>query len=391
MAMVARNSSPRRRPALIGLSLLVVALGGCGSDDESETSSDAGTTSQAETTTSQEATATEASVPADQLEPADVTTELEVPWGIDFLPNGDALVTERDSGRLLRIDDSGKASEVQVIDSEPAGEGGLLGIAVSPDYATDKLVYAYYSTAEDNRISRFELGEEPEPIVTGIETAEIHNGGGLAFGPDGMLYASTGDAGDGERAQDRESLNGKILRMTPEGDAPSDNPFGDSLVYSRGHRNVEGLAWDEQGELYATEFGESEFDEVNLIKPGANYGWPMVEGDGGDDGFVDPILTWSPSEASPAGAVIPDEEAENAGSLAGTILVAALAGERLWQVELSEDGEEVTGRTPLLEGELGRIRTAVQTPDGEIWLATSNRDGRGTPNDGDDRIVRLKP
>lgn len=324
-------------------------------------------------------------VPA-AIEVSEVATGLEVPWGIDFLPDGDALVSERMSGRLLRIDGAGNVEEVQTLPSVPNGEGGLLGIAVSPDFSKNGLVYAYYTTEEDNRVASFRLGEEPEPILTGIEAAEIHDGGRIRFGPDGMLYVATGDAGNDDSAQDPSSLNGKILRITPEGGVPADNPTAGSPVYSLGHRNVQGLAWDAGGQLFASEFGGDDFDEVNRIEAGGNYGWPEVEGRGGEPEFIDPITTWPTDEASPSGAEILVDSAIPAWE--GDMFVAALAGQRLWQLELSEAGE-VRGRAALFTGEYGRIRTAVQAPDGSLWIATSNRDGRGSPGASDDRILRL--
>jgi glucose/arabinose dehydrogenase len=372
---------PLRAVALAALlALLVAALAGCGDDDspDSEPPAEEGAERPAG-----EKPSAERDRPT---EPTDVADGLGVPWGIGFLPRGDALIAERDSGRLLRLDPAtGETEEVQTIDVEAAGEGGLLGIAVSPDYEDDRFVYAYYTTPEDNRIARFRLGEEPEPIVTGIAAAPIHDGGRIAFGPDGMLYAGTGDAGQESLAQDPGSLNGKILRMTPAGKPPRDNPFENSLVYSIGHRNVQGLAWDEDERLYATEFGADDTDEVNLIERASNYGWPDVEGEGGEPDYVDPIATWDPSEASPAGAVIVGPDG---GEWAGDMLVAALRGERLWRLELRPNGR-VAERESLLDGELGRLRTVLETPDGEIWLATSNRDGRGSPAPEDDRIVSL--
>src|SRR5919202_3772042 len=169
---------------------------------------------------------------------------LEVPWELVFTPDGDALVTERDSGRLLSVDSSGNVEELQRLPEAGGGEGGLLGIALSPEYESDGLIYAYYTTDEDNRVVRFRLGEDPEPIVTGIPFRSFHNGGRIAFGPDGLLYVGTGDGGVPSNAQDLNSLGGKILRITPDGDVPSDNPFSNSPVYSYGHRNVEGLAWN---------------------------------------------------------------------------------------------------------------------------------------------------
>jgi glucose/arabinose dehydrogenase len=324
-----------------------------------------------------------------EVERSVIATDLEVPWGFAFLPNGDALFTERDSGRLLRMNGPGNVEEVQTLPTRGYGEGGSLGLAVSPDYERDGYVYAYYTTDEDNRVVRFRLGEEPEPILTGIPFNSYHDGGRISFGPDGMLYVATGDAGDPATSQDRGSLGGKILRLTPDGGVPEDNPFPGSPVYSYGHRNVEGLAWDAGGRLYASEFGQDAFDEVNLIRPGENYGWPEVEGEGGEDlGYVDPITTWTTSEASPSGAEIlkngeiPQWE--------GDLFVAALRGQRLWRLELGPDGQ-VTGRDELLKDEVGRIRNVVQAPDGSLWVTTSNLDGRGTPAPQDDRILRLAP
>ena len=318
-----------------------------------------------------------------------IATSLEVPWGIAFLPDGDTLFTERDSGRLLRMDGSGDIEVVQTLPTRGYGEGGSLGLAVSPDYEHDGYVYAYYTTQQDNRVVRFRLGEEPEPILTGIPFNSYHDGGRISFGPDRMLYVATGDAGESSNSQDLNSLSGKILRITPDGGIPEDNPFPNSPVYSYGHRNVEGLAWDEEGQLFASEFGSSSYDEVNRVEPGENYGWPEVEGEGGEgQGYVDPITTWRTYEASPSGAEILKNGA--IPQWEGDLFVAALRGERLWRLELDEEGD-VTGRFQLLRGEIGRIRNVVQAPDGSLWVTTSNRDGRGSPAPQDDRILRLGP
>jgi glucose/arabinose dehydrogenase len=375
------------------LSCAACGLGAGGSSPEPSTpEGEARQTAQAEGETRGPAPEDTRQKPANAAGPVEVersviATNLEVPWGFAFLPNGDALFTERDSGRLLRMDSSGNVQEVQTLPTRGFGEGGSLGLAVSPDYERDGYVYAYYTTGEDNRVVRFRLGEEPEPILTGIPFNSYHDGGRIAFGPDGMLYVATGDAGDPSNAQDRGSLAGKILRLTPDGGVPEDNPFPNSPVYSYGHRNVEGLAWDERGQLFASEFGQDAFDEVNRIEPGENYGWPEVEGEGGEDlGYEDPITTWPTSEASPSGAAIlkngeiPQWE--------GDLFVAALRGQRLWRLELSPDGG-VTGREELLRGEVGRIRNVVQAPDGSLWVTTSNLDGRGSPAPQDDRIIRL--
>ena len=312
-----------------------------------------------------------------------IVTGLEVPWGIAFLPDRSALIAERTTGRIVKVGPSGgRAREVMRVPGVSFdGEGGLLGLGVSPSYARDRLVYAYLTTASDNRIVRFRLGGAVRPILTGLRKAPIHNGGRLAFGPDGMLYAGVGDAGDSANAQDRGSRNGKILRITPGGRIPAGNPFPGSPVWSLGHRNVQGLAWDGAGRLWASEFGQNSFDEVNLIVKGRNYGWPVVEGRGDTRGgrFTNPKVTWRTSEASPSGAAI----------VGSSLYVGALAGERLWRVPLR--GASVGRPRALLSGRYGRLRTVVRAPDGALWISTSNRDGRGTPRSGDDRIIRLRP
>jgi glucose/arabinose dehydrogenase len=305
-----------------------------------------------------------------------------VPWGLAFLPNGDALVAERDSARILQVPAKGGSPKVvyKVPGVEPSGEGGLLGIAVSPDYASDKTVYAYYTASDDNRIARFKLdGGRPKVIFDGLDKNTFHNGGRIAFGPDGLLYIGTGDAGNTANAQNPKSINGKILRLTPNGDPAPGNPEKGSPVYSLGHRNVQGLAWDSEGRLFASEFGQNELDEVNLIQPGHNYGWPNVEGKGDTDGgkYTNPLVTWPTDEASPSGIAI-------AGN---TIYVAALKGQRLWTIPLN-NGE--TGKPKAyFEGDYGRLRTVAVAPDGSLWLTTSNQDGRGDVRDGDDRILRF--
>ncbi len=315
-----------------------------------------------------------------------VASNLEVPWGVAFLPGGDALVSERTTARILRVPAGGGEPEevmtVPGVDAD-AGEGGLLGLAVSPDFERDGLVYAYLTSDEDNRIVRMELegGGEPEVVFDGIQAAGIHNGGRIAFGPDGKLYAGTGDAGNTALSQDPGSPNGKILRLEPDGSVPDDNPRENSPVLSLGHRNVQGLAWDERGRLWATEFGQNTFDEVNLIEPGRNYGWPEVEGDGTGGGrFVAPAVTWSTSEASPSGVAYAD----------GALYVGALRGQRIWRVPL--DGRSAGRPEALLDGEYGRLRSVAAVPGGDaLWATTSNRDGRGDPAEGDDRIIRHEP
>ena len=310
-----------------------------------------------------------------------ITQGLDVPWGIAFLPDGSALVTERDTTRIVRVSpDGATVTAVQTIDeAQPGGEGGLLGIAVSPEYASDSLIFVYYTAANDNRVARLRLGETPEPILTGIPKAGNHNGGRLAFGPDGYLYATTGDAASTARAQDLGTPAGKILRMTKDGTPAPGNPFPDSLVWSYGHRNVQGIAWDSRGQMFATEFGQNTWDEINRIEPGRNYGWPEVEGMGGDNqSFVDPIQVWPTSESSCSGAAI-----------TGDVLVAAcLRGNRVWLMSLA-DGALAGPAVAALVAEYGRLRAAATAPDGSIWVSTSNLDGRGDPREGDDKILRL--
>jgi len=366
--------------AALVAALSAAGLTACSADDGSTAAPAAGSSTAASSAGS--GSAAPASGTAARQAPGQesvLVSGLEAPWGIAFLPGGDALVTERDSARILRIPaGGGTATEVQrLAEVDGAGEGGLLGIAVSPTYARDRLVFVYYTTGEDNRIARMRLGQPPQPIVTGIPRSGIHNGGRLTFGPDGFLWAGTGDASERGRSQDVSSLGGKVLRMTTEGRPPPGNPFGNSLVWSTGHRNVQGLAFDSAGRLWASEFGQNRFDEVNLIQPGRDYGWPTVEGPSDDSRFAAPLVTWATSEASPSGVAI-------AGS---TLYVAALRGERLWAVPLQ--GDAVGEPRAMLQDRYGRLRAVSLAPDGSLWVLTSNRDGRGDPVDGDDRILRL--
>jgi glucose/arabinose dehydrogenase len=318
-----------------------------------------------------------------------LATGLQVPWGLTFLPNGDGLVGERNTGRLYEVSkDGGDRTLVATVPGVvPGGEGGLLGLTIDPLFihSGHSFVYAYLTSADDNRIVRFMLDPTRpevtnlEVLVTGIAKAAHHDGGALAFGPDGMLYAGTGDAGVPERAQDPASLNGKILRMDPTGKPPvvDANPDPGSLVFSSGHRNVQGLAWDERGRLWATEFGQDTWDEVNLVRAGDNDGWPAVEGVGHDPAYVDPLVTWRPDQASPSGIAI-------AG---GHLYVAALRGERLWAIPVA--GTTVGRPESLLAGQYGRQRNVQLAPDSSLWVTTSNRDGRGDADGGDDRVLRL--
>ncbi|NUS13254.1 MAG: PQQ-dependent sugar dehydrogenase, partial [Streptomyces sp.] len=321
---------------------------------------------------------------------ATVATKLQSPWGVVLLADGTLLVGSRDTGKITLVDPAkGTTTAVGTVPGvahSQGGEAGLLGLALSPDFGTDHLLYAYFSTDSDNRIARMlydptrspgdQLGA-PDTILRGIPTGNIHNGGRIAFGPDGMLYAGTGETGDRGLAQNMSSLGGKILRMTPDGQAPPDNPVPGSLVYSPGHRNVQGLAWDPEGHLWASEFGQDTWDELNLIEPGKNYGWPVVEGIAHRPGYVDPVVQWHTDEASPSGIAY----------AAGCIWMAALKGERLWRIPL--DGTKAAAAPQaFFVKTYGRLRTVVAVDDHTLLLGTSNTDGRGAPKPGDDRILR---
>ncbi|MGW6718345.1 PQQ-dependent sugar dehydrogenase [Streptomyces sp. NPDC054995] len=322
-----------------------------------------------------------------------LTEDLKSPWGLAALPGGDLLVSSRDEGTVHRIDgESGKKTLLGSVPGvSPAGEGGLLGLAVSSTFGADQLVYAYFTTTSDNRIVRMSYDEKrpagqqlgaPDTVLRGIPKGSIHNGGRIAFGPDKMLYAGTGEAGDTELSQDKESLAGKILRMTPDGEPVHGNPEADSVVYSYGHRNVQGLAWDAEKRLWAAEFGQNTWDELNLIEPGGNYGWPEVEGEEGEDGFIDPVAQWKTSEASPSGIAYAE----------GSIWMAGLRGERLWRIPLSgeEAGEPLADPQAFLQEEHGRLRTVVSAGSDRLWLVTSNTDGRGTQQGGDDKVLQIE-
>ncbi|WP_373561028.1 sorbosone dehydrogenase family protein [Streptomyces sp. OV198] len=319
-----------------------------------------------------------------------VTEGLKSPWGLAPLPEGGLLVSSRDEGTITRVDEkTGKKTELgQVPGVAPAGEGGLLGIALSPAYASDHMIYAYFTTASDNRIVRMLYDEKkpsgeqlgaPDTIFKGIPKGMIHNGGRIAFGPDRMLYAGAGETGDRGQAQDTKALGGKILRMTPDGDPAPGNPFDNSVVYSYGHRNVQGLAWDDKQRLWASEFGQDTWDELNQIKPGDNYGWPVVEGKNDDPKYHNPVAQWDTDQASPSGIAYAE----------GSIWMAGLRGQRLWRIPL-KGTEAAAAPQAFLKGEYGRLRTVVPAGGDKLWLVTSETDGRGSPGKGDDRILELE-
>ncbi|MGW1955678.1 PQQ-dependent sugar dehydrogenase [Streptomyces sp. NPDC001920] len=319
-----------------------------------------------------------------------VAEGLNTPWGLAPLPDGDLLVSSRDDATITRVDGkSGKKTELgEVPGVSPAGEGGLMGLALSPDYASDHMVYAYFTSASDNRIVRMLYDEQkpsgeqlgaPDTIFRGIPKGFVHNGGRIAFGPDKMLYAGTGESGDTGLSQDKDSTGGKILRLTPEGEPAPGNPFPDSPVYSYGHRNVQGLAWDSEQRLFAAEFGQDTWDELNAIKPGGNYGWPEAEGKSDAAGYVNPLAQWGTDDASPSGVAYAE----------GSVWMAGLKGQRLWRVPLKGTQASADPQA-FLEGEYGRLRTVVAAGGDKLWVTTSNTDGRGGPKDGDDRILQVQ-
>jgi glucose/arabinose dehydrogenase len=321
--------------------------------------------------------------PAGDLTVTTVATDLVTPWGLAFLPDGTAVVTGRDDGSITLVDQSGAKTAVGVIDGVGhGGEGGLLGVAVSPTFAQDNLLYVYFTGTDGNQIDTVTLRDgalaDQQQRFTGIPKGSIHNGGRMVFGPDGLLYVGTGETGDRDHAQDPASLGGKILRLTADLQPAPGNSFG-TAVYSYGHRNVQGLAFDDQGRLWASEFGQNTWDELNLVTAGGNYGWPVVEGPGENAGFTAPQQVWPTSEASPSGIAF----------WRGSIWMAGLRGMRLWQIPITESGGTGTPVAQLTDL-AGRLRTAQVAPDGSLWVTTSNTDGRGDVRAGDDRILRLE-
>jgi glucose/arabinose dehydrogenase len=315
-------------------------------------------------------------------EPVVIASGLDAPWSILRLPGGATLISERDTALVRELLPDGSLRDAASLNGvRPSGEGGLLGLAHLSDDTGD-WVYAYFTAGSDNRIVRMPLtgsagshGLGPaEDVLTGIPAAGNHNGGRLGFGPDGMLYATAGDAGVPSRAQDLGSLAGKILRMTPSGGVPSDNPF-DNLVYSYGHRNPQGIAWDSAGQLWASEFGQNTWDELNQVTAGGNYGWPEVEGRGGGPAFTDPVQQWATDEASPSGLA----------AVGDTLFMAGLRGQRMWRIHPSTAAVD-----NWFLNSFGRLRDAVPGPDGTLWFVSNNTDGRGNPAPGDDRLYQVQ-
>lgn len=318
-----------------------------------------------------------------------VGDNLEIPWEIVPLPDGRILVTER-PGRVVIL---GKGEIFKVEEAEHTGEAGLLGAVLSPDFSEDKHIYIYYTYRSGNglfnRVSRFVLEDDTlkdeEFILEGIPGSRFHNGGRIKFGPDGKLYVTTGDAQETSLSQNVDSLAGKILRMNPDGSAPEDNPFENSLVYAYGLRNPQGLSWHPvTGDLYASDHGPNSQDELNHILPGKNYGWPIVTCTASDERFEDPLVCYSEYTMAPSGVafLLWDELIES------PLYVAGLRGNMLMRLDLNDEGTLI--RREELFTDLGRIRTVIYH-EGSLYIATNNRDGRGVPKDKDDVIIKITP
>lgn len=319
-----------------------------------------------------------------------VAQNLIIPWDIAFLPPAgeEMLVTER-GGQLLRIGKDKKTYPIEGV--RHVGEGGLLGITLHPLFTENHFVYLYLTSQNNgrliNRVERYRYEDNQlsnrTVIIDDIPGAQYHDGGRIAFGPDGFLYVTTGDAGQSALAQDTNSLAGKILRLNEDGSIPSDNPFGNA-VWSYGHRNPQGISWDENLRLWSTEHGRSGvasgYDELNLIEKGGNYGWPAIQGAETRDGMIAPALHSGSSDTwAPASLVIS----------MGRAIFGGLRGEALY-VATIEDGQASDLRK-LFKGEYGRIRTVRVGPDGYFYLTTSNRDDRGSVSSDDDKIIRIHP
>ncbi|WP_051792861.1 PQQ-dependent sugar dehydrogenase [Kibdelosporangium aridum] len=318
--------------------------------------------------------------------PGTVTTlasGVDVPWGLVFLPDGSALFAERNSFNIYRLTESGQRTLAGRINQAvgTGGEGGLLGLEVASTFAADHWLYVYHTASEGNRVIRIKYENNQlvqntyQTLVQGIGKSQFHNGGRLRFGPDGKLYISSGDAQNASQAQNNSSLNGKILRINADGTIPSDNPFGNA-VWSKGHRNPQGLDFDSQGRLWAAEFGNTIMDEVNLITRGGNYGWPNCEGTSGScGGFTAPKKTWPTSQASPSGLTIINDY----------VFVATTVGQRVYRMRIDASSNLVE-QQQYFQGTYNRLRTVEVDQQGDIWLTTTtDKDGQAN----NDRILHV--
>ncbi|WP_338043628.1 PQQ-dependent sugar dehydrogenase [Paenibacillus hamazuiensis] len=337
-----------------------------------------------------------------------VADRLDVPWDMAIAPDGRIFVTERPGA--IRVIEKGKLREEPVYRFNDTfytkSEAGLLGITLDPNFASNRYMYVYHTYRSGNQIKNrvVRLVEKDNAaridkvLLDDLPGENIHDGGRIRFGPDGMLYVTNGDANDRPMAQDVTRLGGKIMRIQPDGGVPKDNPFAGSPVYSLGHRNPQGLAWHPvTKELFSSEHGQSAHDEINRIEPGGNYGWPYIEGDRtepaandksklGPGKLIAPIVHSKEETWAPSGITFVSR-----GPWKGNLLVACLRGTRLLRIELGSDNRTVKQVDTLLKDELGRIRNVVEGPDGSIYVMTNNRDGRGQPKPDDDKLIRFAP
>ena len=406
-------SAKRSLAACILTAFVVLSISACGGTGEGSTTSlgpstsTSGTTSSSSTSPSTSSSSTSSSLVEADYRATTVVSGLRIPWEMRFMPDGRLLATEREGRVILADVGSGALTEVGTLEVLARGEGGLMGLALDPDFPQTPNIYVSYTHAQgggdSNRISRFTLTgvDTPTPqlgsetvLVDGIPAGTNHNGSRLAFGPDGYLWATTGDSGDSDLAQQMDSLAGKVLRMTADGQPAPDNPFVDrpypySLIYTLGHRNPQGLTFHpETGSAYVTEHGPSDNDEVNRLQAGGNYGWPDLRGKANQPGFIDPIIAWSPTIA-PAGALF--YSGELLAPLSGSLLFVTLKDQDLRVLVPTEAGDfvAVAEEEILFDEEFGRLRAIAQGPDEALYMGTSNFDGRGDPQEGDDRIIRI--
>lgn len=325
---------------------------------------------------------------AEENKVAILATDLEVPWGMDQLPDGRLLFTERNGDISLLDMQTQQKTKIAKRDIVDRAEGGLLGLAVDPDFSNSYFIFLYETVESGNRIVRLKMENstlnDEVILVDSIPKKQFHDGGIICFGPDGFLYASTGDAREPECAQDLKSYSGKILRMDKNGNAPADNPF-QNLIYSYGHRNVQGLCWDENGVMYASEHGPSGelngwccHDELNKIEKGGNYGWPFVIGDTKKEGTILPIAQSGDDTWAPGGIIFLDNK----------IYMTCLKGERINVFSISPQNT-VQAQEKLFADTYGRLRNIIIAKDGSIIFCSSNKDGRGNPDKEDDKIYRV--